>query len=156
MSFPPSLQSELLAALFKDELSTAVCLFAGGGPGANDASEQQPPVLTERVPMVGSEGLKMEPTKELNLEDSLLSPPPPSPVTVDTNFCDSLLNSVPDAVCKSEVGPHDPPALNMECVSLYDSCNMDIVMPNFDSLDLDDLDSLDLECFLSAPVPLAC
>lgn len=101
--------------------------------------------------MVGSEGLKMEPTKELNLEDGLLSPP--SPVTVDTNFCDSLLNSVPDTVCKSEVGPHDPTALNMECVSLYDSCNMDIVMPNFDSLDLD---SLDLECFLSAPVPLAC
>lgn len=87
----------------------------------------------------------MEPTKELNLEAQ--SPPSPVTLDLDTDFCDCLLNPVPDAVWK----PHDPTVLDMECVSLYDSCNMD-------SADLDsiDLDCLDLECFLSAPVPLAC
>lgn len=100
----------------------------------------------------------MEPTKELNATSEAHPPPSPSPATldVDADFCDSLLNSVPDAVCKSGDGnEHNPPAaLDAECVSLYDSFNMEsAIMPDFDALDLD---CLDLECFLSTPVPLAC
>lgn len=134
------MQSELLAAFFKDELSTT-CLFAGGGgPDANVASEQQPPALAGRIPLVGGTKLQMEPTKELSDEDSSLAH---SSLSLDTDFCDSLLNSV------SEV---DGNPYNTEAMC-FDSYNVEHVMPDFNSLDLD---CLDLECFLSVPVPLAC
>lgn len=98
----------------------------------------------------------MEPTKELNEE---VPPPPPPPPNLpkndldamDTDFCDSLLNSVP---CEETATSQD---LHSESVSLYD-CHS-LLIPNFDSLDVD---CLDLECFLSDPdptpssVPLTC
>jgi hypothetical protein len=111
--------------------------------------------------MVGCNGLQMEPTEELNIE----APQSPSSETVDldtdldTDFCDSLLNSVPETVivCKPEVGggvQHNPKGLDAKYVSLYDSRDMEsAIMPDLDAFDLD---CLDLECFLSAPVPLAC
>ena len=107
--------------------------------------------------MVGCNGFQMESTKELNSEPTH-TPSPPSPETVDleTDFCDSLLNSVPEALCKSEedCGQSNPVVLNTECVTLYDSFNMEkAIMPDLDALDLN---CLDLECFLSAQVPLEC
>lgn len=96
----------------------------------------------------------MEPTKELNKE---VPPPPNVPkndLAMDTDFCDSLLNSVSSSVCEETATSQD---LHSESVSLYD-CHS-LLIPNFDSLDVD---CLDLECFLSDPdptpssVPLTC
>lgn len=120
---------------------------------------------------MGGQRPQVEPTKEeLSVVELARSPPSPDDsvsndsvmndsVTTDTDFCDtdfcdSLLNSVPNTMCHPVL---DSSAcdLDMDCASLYDNINSGSVMPmpDFDSLKLD---YLDLECFLAAPVPLAC
>lgn len=92
----------------------------------------------------------MEPTKELSAKEYLVpspaAPPPPS-VTMDTDFCDSLLNPVPGATCQ------ESPVSTFTETDMSDDCYLGNVMPDFSSVDFD---SLDLECFLADPVPLAC
>ena len=156
-----SSQPELLAALFADECAKGASPSTGqhGGEScANNDLQQQPPTFAEGFSLVGGSQFQMEPTKELNEE---VSPPPLPPnlpkndLAMDTDFCDSLLNSVPSSASVKETVTSQ--ALHSEAVSLYD-CHS-LLIPDFDSLDTD---CLDLECFLSDPdptpssVPLTC
>ena len=88
----------------------------------------------------------MEPTKELSANEHPVPPPPPPPVTIDTDFCDSLLNPVPGA-------PHQESPVSTFIETASNTCYLGTVMPDFSSVDFD---SLDLECFLTDPVPFAC
>ncbi len=119
---------------------------------------------------MGDSPIPLEPTKELNaldyLSDSMPSPPlmDISFDATDANFCDSLLNSVPDTMsCTSTHAqtppthiPPSPASYDEGAMSLYGDSHMTgSILPDFDSLGSVDLDSLDLESFL-CQVPLTC
>jgi len=118
----------------------------GGGEGGAVCSIQSPAPV-EGVSLVGCGPVQVEPTYELSAQTELALSSPhltssPSSVTADTDFCDSFLNPIPD-VCKSQACDSTP-----DSVLLCGDCHMDRILPDFDSLD-----SFDLESVLSTPVP---
>lgn len=102
----------------------------------------------------------MEPTKDMRAEERLMLSSLPSEdastIAVDTNFCDSLLNSVPDRItCGSELVV-DASSFDPDSLSMYTNASggyVNSILPDFDAVDLD---SMDLESFLSIPTPLTC
>lgn len=103
----------------------------------------------------------MEPTKDMRAEERLMLSSPPSEdastIAVDTDFCDSLLNSVPDRItCGSELVA-DASSFDSDSLSMYTNASgggyVNSILPDFDAVDLD---SMDLESFLSIPIPLTC
>lgn len=150
-------QSELLAYLFEESPATQPPESSlptgqlGGGREGNS-------VLTPGLSMVGAQAVTVAPTQELSAyhEHFPQHSPSPSPSSSDTSsvdevdFCDSLLNPVPEVVSFCEQANHAT-AVDGESLSLYDDYSMDSILPDFGSLD-----SLDLESFLCTPTPLLC
>ncbi len=114
--------------------------------------------------MVGGQQLQMEPTKELNAKTASPPPSPPpspsplsssyndtSPNVINTDFCDSLLNPLPNAMCGSEV---DTSSRDCSDTETFLSCFVDDLLPNYDCAK--DINALDLDAFFAASVPPAC
>lgn len=153
------MQSELLAFLSEEAPATEPAdgsLPTGGGGGGRFSVD----VLTEGRSMVGPQPVAVEPTKELSAHQEHFPQHSPSPSfsssdtsSMDGDFCESLLNPVPEvALSKPYCEQTHHIAMNqVESLSLYNDCNVDSILPDFESLD-----SLDLESFLCAPTPLFC
>ena len=92
--------------------------------------------------MVGHQQLQVEPTKELSAREHFS--PQLSPVNMDTTFCDSLLNPIPNTM-----SPQTDESSNTDT----ESSVCDFLDDMFSDLDVL---SLDLDSFLPTSVSLNC